>query len=130
MSAGVADLPAASCAGSDGITQKIREVMIVATKNRKIAQRARRIRNVAMCLSGEDAAAPEKSGGISGLHRHTQLAEYADAASETDTAGVSYGAAGAGARRVMILNVAASPYPTSTANATVPMPACPPRTIP
>ena len=38
MSAGVADLPAASAAGSDGITQKIRYVTMVATKNRKIAQ--------------------------------------------------------------------------------------------
>src|SRR5579871_4719220 len=47
MSAGVADLPAASAAGSDGITQKIRYVMIVATRKRKIAQNTRRIRKPA-----------------------------------------------------------------------------------
>jgi len=47
-SAGVAALPAASAAGSAGITQKIRYVMIVATKNRKMAQKIRRMRNCVM----------------------------------------------------------------------------------
>src|SRR5579871_2106769 len=65
MSAGVADLPAASCAGFAGITQKMRYVMIVATKKRKTAQKARRMRNAPMfCLPprrlrNEPAGAPK-----------------------------------------------------------------------